>query len=110
MLKFYWNGIKEDGGKLQKCGYSIHYSMSKLINFPEGTITIYARNYENFSRGIANAFNVENNSECWSDYMENDRIRVEPTHKLYTDVLRAYNQYDSHNAKIEAKREGKRAA
>ena len=38
-LKFFWNGIKENSGKLQRC----HYSGSQLISFPAGTITIYAR-------------------------------------------------------------------
>ena len=84
-LKFYYNGIKDDGGKLQTCWYSD----GKLINFPEGTITIYKRDYGHFSAGIAAAFAVENDSDLMTDYFEKDRIRVKPDHPLYQQVLAA---------------------
>ena len=99
MLKFYWNGIKEDGGNLQKCSYS----MSQLINFQSGTITIYARTYSDFSAGVRKSLNVENNSDHQTDYVVSDHIRVEPTHRLYKAVFAAYSHAVAHNARMAGK-------
>ena len=82
-LKFYYNGIKDNGGELQLCWYST----AELCNFPKGTITIYARKYKDFSAGISAAFTVENNSDFQTDYVEQDKIRVQPDHPLYPQVL-----------------------
>ncbi len=94
MLKFYYNGIKDDGGKLQTCFYSI----GKLLNHPEGTITIYKREYARFSAGIRAAFTVENDSDSMTDYFEEDRIRVEPSHLLYAEVHAALVKQESRRA------------
>ena len=99
MLKFYWNGIKEDGGKLQTC----HYSDGQLINHPAGTITIYGREYKSFSAGIHAAFVVENDSDMQTDYFEQDRIRVQPDHPLYAQVTEALSAHKAHNTKRAAK-------
>ena len=100
MLKFYWNGIKDNGGKLQRC----HYSVSPLLNYPAGTITIYSRGYSGLSRGVHEAFTVQNDSDMRTDYFENDRIRVEPSHQLYDDVMAAVKSANAHNAKIYGKK------
>src|SRR5689334_92667 len=100
MLKFYWNGIKDNGGKLQ----TVSYSDSMLVNYPAGTITIYKREYTSFSEGIRKAFEVENNSDMQSDYFETDAIRVQPTHPLYVEVAKALAQKKAHDAKRWAKR------
>lgn len=100
MLTFYWNGIKDNGGKLQTC----FYSAAPLIVHPEGTITIYKRGYEGFSAGIRDAFMVENDSDYQSDYVVTDTIRVEPTHPLYSQVKRALDARTAHMAKLEARR------
>ena len=84
-LKFYYNGIKENGGRLQRCSYSD----GALINYPAGTITIYKRDHAPFSQGVQDAFRVENNTDIITDYFEKDRIRVEPTHPLYATVRAA---------------------
>ncbi len=99
-LKFFYNGIKDvtadpahsARAPLQTC----YYYISELTNYPEGTITIYAREYcyglyptnrwVGFSAGIKEAFKVENDSDIQSDYMEKDRIRVTPDHPLYGQV------------------------
>ena len=99
MLKFYWNGIKDNGGKLQTCWYSA----GQLINFPQGTITVYARKYDSFSDGIHAAFDVQNGSDIQTDYMEKDRIRVTPNHPLYADVFKAYQAQEEHKAKLRRK-------
>lgn len=100
MLKFYWNGIKQDGGKIQRC----FYSDGQLARHPEGTITIYGRDYTGFSPELQDAFKVENDTDIMTDYFENDRIRVEPSHPLYGQVSAALQASKEHNAKIYAKR------
>ncbi len=85
MLKFYWNGIKENGGKLQRC----FFSDADLITYPKGTLTIYAKDYKDFSPGIYEAFKVENASEPGTDYFETSHIRVLPDHPLHALVYAA---------------------
>lgn len=100
MLKFFWNGIKENGGALQ----TVSYSDGKLCNFPEGTITIYKREYSGFTAEIRKAFEVENDSEMQSDYIVTDLVRVRPDHALYAVVSAALKAKKIHDAKRWAKR------
>lgn len=88
---FYWNGIKDaKGAKLQKCWYSeMGPGGSVTGRFPEGTITIYARDYCRFSAKVAQCFAVENDTDTQVDYFDNDRIRVIPSHPLYPQVKAA---------------------
>ena len=81
-IKFFYNGIKGSDGKLQKCSYSD----TPLYHHPAGTITIYGRRYIHFSQEVADALAIENDSDIQTDYFENDRIRVVPTHPLYEAV------------------------
>jgi len=92
MLQFYWNGIKENGGQLQKA----FYLDGKYVNHPDGTITIHARDYRRFSSGVRAEFVVENGTDIMTDYFEEDRIRVEPTHRLYADVRSALEKQKAH--------------
>lgn len=101
MLKFYYNGIKEDGGKLQKCSYYL----GQLISYPSGTITIYGKHYKDFSKGVHEVFKVENGTDIMTDYFEDDRIRVEPTHPLYAAVLESYQKQEQKRAARYAKKE-----
>lgn len=101
MLKFYWNGIKENSGKLQLASYSDDSYRRER----DGVITIYAKHYRRFSDGISKAFTVENGTEIQSDYFENDRIRVAPTHPLYAEVLKACEAKKVHDQKRWAKRQ-----
>lgn len=82
-LRFFWNGIKVGKGKLQRAWAST----GKLINSPEGTLTIYAREYTSFSPEVHAAFKVENNTDSMTDYFEKDHIRIEPSHPLYAQVV-----------------------
>ncbi len=99
MLKFFYNGIKGENGKLQRC----FYSNGALLHHPEGTITIYSREYSRFSADIQAAFTVENASDSMSDYFEKDSIRVMPSHPLYSQVLAALKAMEAHNEKRHAK-------
>lgn len=99
MLKFYYNGIKGDNGKLQRCSYSL----GALLHHPEGTITIYSREYSHFTKDIQEVFTVENDSDLMTDYFEKDRIRVLPSHPMYQQVLAAFHLMQKHNEKRHAK-------
>ncbi|MCX6224558.1 MAG: hypothetical protein NTV01_07365 [Bacteroidia bacterium] len=96
-IKFMWNGIKVNK-KLYRCWYS----NGKLINHPEGTLTIYAKDYD--SLPIIDELTVHNDSDFQTDYVEKDRIRVTPDNKLYTQVVAALLLADEHNRKRQAKR------
>lgn len=106
MLKFFWNGIKGSDGKL----WRRFFSDGALLNHPTGTLTIYSKEYSRCPKEINAAFNVENDSDIMTDYFEKDRIRVMPSHPLYSNVLLARKDYERHIAKKEEKRQKKRAA
>ena len=69
-IRFYWNGIKVDGGRLIPCGYSIDGE----------SVTIYAKNYKKLPREY---FDVVNNSDGMTDYFEDDRTTLKEKHPLY---------------------------
>lgn len=100
MLKFFWNGIKDNGGKLQTC----HYSASQLIGHPTGTITIYKREYSAFSTGVSAAFAVQDDTDLVTDYICREHIRVAPDHPLYVQVHEACLQEEEHHAASARKR------
>ena len=98
-LRFYYNGIKGSDGKLQ----GAHYSDSELIHFPAGTITIYGKRYRPFSDEVRSALTVENDWDGMTDYFENDRIRVEPSHPRYPQVLAAIQAQTAHRERRAAR-------
>lgn len=102
-LKFFYNGIKGSDGKLQ----GADYSLGGLWNSPTETITIYGKRYRDFSKEIHEAFVVINNSDCQSDYFEQDHIRVEPSHPLYQQVKAAYLKQKAHYDAVLVKRKAK---
>ncbi len=99
-VKFFWNGIKVNGGKLNRA----HYSDSKLINHPEGTFTIYARDYSGVPTipGLA----IHNDTDTMTDYFEKDRIRVAPDNPFYSQVEEAFDKQEAHREKRWAKKYG----
>lgn len=86
-VKIYWNGIKIDGGKLIKCGYSMD---NNADNAP--SVSIYARDYVSLPRDL---FEVKNDSDIYTDYFENDHAYLTPEHPLYK-----YFRYAAAKAKI----------
>jgi len=89
MLKFMWNGIKVDGEL-----YKAWYFQGKLVNYPEGTFTIYAREYERFPK--TDGLNAENGADTMTDYFEKDRIRVTPDNKYYSDIVESFKKQEAH--------------
>lgn len=96
-VKIYWNGIKIDGGKLIKCGYSLD---NNADNAP--SVSIYAKDYTRLPRDL---FEVKNDTDIYTDYFENDRAYLTPEHPLYKYFrfaaakakireLKAYTEYN----------------
>jgi len=75
-LKFFWNGIKVDGGRLIPCSYSADNG--------DDLVRIYASNYSHDIPG--RYFDVENHSDSMSDYFEYDHVTLSPEHPLYKYV------------------------
>jgi hypothetical protein len=105
-LRFLWNGIKYNG--LPDL-FSASYSMGTLHHYPEGTITVYARDYKRFPVGIARYFHIENETEYQSDYFDDDKFRVCANHALYALVKAAFDAQESHHERRMAKRAAKYA-
>lgn len=103
MLKFKYNGIKLDG-KLYKGWYS-KGNYRKDSNIPDGTITIYAKDYEDFPK--IEGLNIVNNSDSMIDYFEKDRIRVEPTNQYYLSVYKAWKKQEEKKQRTIEKRNAK---
>jgi hypothetical protein len=106
-LKFFWNGIKANGGKLQKAHFTkgnfTPEAMAKY-GFDNDTITVYNRSYIRFTQEIREVFTVVNESDMVTDYFETDRIRVKKDHPLYAQVLKAFYAQEEHNQKIRERR------
>lgn len=89
-IKFYYNGLKVDGGKLQKAHFSFgNFTIESGI--AQDSVTIYARDYSRFTAEVAETFTVKNETDSMTDYFENDRIVVSPSHPLYAQVVAAYD-------------------
>lgn len=99
-LRFFWNGLKHNGGELFKCSYSA----GQTINYPIGTVTVYAKDYKRFPASVAACFHVENESDSQSDHFDDDKLRVCPNHPLYALVLAAHDAQESHHARRFEKR------
>lgn len=69
-VKFYWNGIKVDGGRLIPCYFWLD----------ENRVMISAKNYKHLPREY---FPVENDSDSYTDYFDSDHATLTPEHPLY---------------------------
>lgn len=98
-VKFFYNGVKVDG-----ILYRGWYSMgpyNDTSQLPEGTITMYAKEYSTDFPKLEGAA-VENNSDPQIDYIEKDTMRIFPDSPYYGDAKRGFEKY---RAKMEAKSE-----
>ena len=102
-LKFFYNGIKVNGGKLQKAFFSkgnlTSWAMEKY-GYDSDTLTVYAREYAGFSAEIRGIFQVENDSDMMTDYFEKDRIRVTKGHPLYGQVLKSFEAQEARQNRV----------
>ena len=70
-IKFFYNGIKVNSGKLRKCFYSTS----------ENSVTISAHDYgTSLPRDL---FPVKNDTDLYSDYFDTDRATIAEDHPLY---------------------------
>lgn len=77
-IKFFYNGIKVNGGKLIRCFY---FTDSK-----SDSVTISARDYADLPRDM---FKVKNDTDLYTDYFDSDSATVTPEHPLYKYVRAA---------------------
>jgi hypothetical protein len=92
-VRFFFNGIKVNGGQLQKAHLSLIERWTKTNGEEINThVVLYARNYRHFSPEVGQLFTVENNTELQSDYFEEDRIRIPLGHPLFSAALEAVIQ------------------
>ncbi|MDR3361853.1 MAG: hypothetical protein LBO64_03295 [Desulfovibrio sp.] len=87
VVKFFWNGIKVDG-KLYRAVYDMMRGSQK---FPDGTITVYRRGYDETPR--IPGLTVENDTDVMTDYFSADTIRILPDSPFYPAASRALEQY-----------------
>lgn len=98
-IKFYWNGIKVNGGKLIRTWYSIDN-----INDPQA-VSISARDYESLPGDL---FVVRNNSDSYTDYYDKDHATIEAGHPLYVFSLVAALKANLHMIETSMKYNQKR--
>lgn len=70
-LKFYYNGIKVNNGNLLKGFYSLNN---------DGTAVTFYADHDNLPRDM---FPVENNTDYYTDYFEDDRFTISADHPLF---------------------------
>lgn len=88
-IRFYYNGIKVNDGKLIRCFFS---------RLNEDCITIYNKHYfPRFPQEIHEVFDVKNESDSRTDYFETDYIRVYTDNPYYPAVQKALAALDAHN-------------
>jgi hypothetical protein len=78
--------------------YGVRYQSGALRSYPEGTITVYAKEYGYIPR--VDGMMIENNTDSMTDYFEKDTIRITPDSIYYNDALQACTKA---NAKREAR-------
>lgn len=71
-IRFFWNGIKVNGGKLIRCFY--------FTDSRSDSVTISARDYDHLPRDL---FAVKNETDSMTDYFDTDSATLTPAHPLY---------------------------
>lgn len=71
-IRFFWNGIKVNGGKLIRCFY--------FTDSRSDSVTISARDYDHLPRDL---FTVKNETDLYTDYFDSDSATLTPEHPLY---------------------------
>jgi len=79
-IKFNKHGLKINGKYIRAW-----YSEGKLIDAPEGTITIYAKDYGN---QLPKELKPLNYTDSQTDYFDKDKARIRPDNKYYKEIKR----------------------
>ena len=87
-LTFLKNAIKDAQGKKTRVWYS-QGNYTKRSGLPEGTITIYAKDW---SGKIPKQLQPKNDTDIMTDYFAKDKARIKPRSKYYNQVLKLLKQ------------------
>jgi hypothetical protein len=103
-IKFFYNGIKINGGKLQACCY--------FRDVKNESIQICKQSKKSdltsrFSKEVEEFFTIKNDTDLMTDCFDSDSILVCPDHPLYSDVLKAFED-KAHKNKIKAEQRHKK--
>lgn len=91
-IKFFYNGLRLDGAStLVRCGYS--------LDLDAETVTIYARSG---SRLPSELFPVENDTDLYTDYFDDDHAELTPAHPLYKFAVYAASRAKLREVKARA--------
>jgi len=82
-IRFLKKGIKTNGRYVPVWYSKGEYT--KESGLPKGTITIYAKGYND---RLPNVLNPINQSDMQTDYFEKDKARITPTNRYYKKVIR----------------------
>lgn len=74
-IRIYFNGIKMDGGKLIRCGYSLDNNATG-----EKSVSIYAHSCGRLPRDL---LPVKNETDIYTDYFDDDHAYITDAHPLY---------------------------
>ena len=92
-VRFFFNGLKVNGGKLHKAHLSLIERWTKASGDVVDThVVLYAPGCSHFAPEVRALFPVENNTDLASDYFETDRIRIPLGHPLFNPALAAVIQ------------------
>lgn len=91
-IKFFWNGIKVNGGRLIKCSYSLDNNVNG-----DKSVSICASDYDGDLP--ADMFVVRNDTDYYTDYFDKDSTCVTPEHPLYKYARYAAEQAEIHYLK-----------
>lgn len=101
-IRFLQNFVKFNGKKAR-----VHYSKGSYTaasGLPQGTITIYAKDYGN---QLPATLMPSNDTDFMTDYFDKDRARVKPKSKYYKAVEAALMKQEAFNKKLMLKRKQK---
>lgn len=111
-IKFFYNGMKVDVGKLIKGGWSYqaeHIDFGGRV-YPE-CVRFYLRSYRGLPSEARVFFDdIQNDTDSQSDYFETDRVVIMPEHPLFEAAKAAVQADKDHWDAVLARREAKRAA
>ncbi len=97
-IRFYYNGIKVNGGELIKC----HYSADA------GSVTIYAQRYgADLPRAL---FDVRNDTDFMTDYFDKDSATIPADHPLFRFAfyMAKKEEYKQHARTLERQKKNPR--
>lgn len=101
-IRFLVHSVAFEGKKAK-----VHYSQgsyTKESGIPQGTITIYAKDY---GKQLPKELNPKNETDFMTDYFEKDHARITPDSIYYNKVLKALQKAEAKDKKLWEKRKQK---